>query len=64
MLVLTVKRLNYFMKAIEIEINVKKYRFCTPYRIGILGEPNHASIINTTKKNYNTRKKRTRYCKY
>ena len=46
------------MKAIEITINDKKYIFCTAYRVGTLGEPNHTSIINTLKTFYKVRQPR------
>ena len=44
--------------AYEISINEKKFVFCTVYRVGNLGEPNHESIMNTVKTFYKIRNPR------
>ena len=44
--------------AIELTIDGKKFVFCTIYRVGTLGAPNHESIVNTIKTFYKTRNQR------
>ena len=44
--------------AIEVSIVVKKFVFCTVYRVGNLDEPNHASIMSTIKTFYKIRNPR------
>ncbi len=44
--------------ACEVTIDDKKFVFCTVYRVGNLGEPNHQSIMNTIKSFYKIRNPR------
>ena len=44
--------------AIEVTINEKKFVFCTIYRVGNCGAPNHESIINSIKTFYKVRNPR------
>ena len=44
--------------AIELTIDGKKFVFCTIYRVGTLGVPNHESIVNSIKSFYKIRNQR------
>ena len=44
--------------AVELTIDGKKFVFCTIYRVGTLGEPNHESIVKTIKTFYKARNQR------
>ena len=44
--------------AMEIKLNGQIFVFCSIYRVGTLGEPNHESIMNTIKTFYKVRNPR------